>query len=198
MNLKQLPTACTAQLQIATPLGPMLLARTAKGLAGAWFAGQKDYPVRIDAPVAPNDPLLRKTAAELGDYFAGRRKTFDIPLDLYGTPFQRSVWQALLAIDCGQTSSYGAVARTIGKPSAVRAVGAAVGANPVAVIVPCHRVMGSDGSLTGYAGGLPRKIALLEIEGIAALQPMRQDVGAAAKPRPMSRVVAAASIDRGP
>ncbi|HMN76497.1 MAG TPA: methylated-DNA--[protein]-cysteine S-methyltransferase [Burkholderiaceae bacterium] len=192
MNLKQLPAACTAQLQIATPLGPMLLARTGKGLAGAWFAGQKDYPVRVDAPVAPNDPLLCKTAAELGEYFAGRRKTFDIALDLYGTPFQRSVWQALLAIACGQTSSYGAVARTIGKPSAVRAVGAAVGANPVAVIVPCHRVMGSDGSLTGYAGGLPRKIALLEIEGIAALQPRLPGVAAASRPLATTRFAATA------
>jgi methylated-DNA-[protein]-cysteine S-methyltransferase len=192
MNLKQLPAACTAQLQIATPLGPMLLARTGKGLAGAWFVGQKDYPARVDAPVAPNDPLLRKTAAELGEYFAGRRKTFDIALDLYGTPFQRSVWQALLAIACGQTSSYGAVARTIGKPSAVRAVGAAVGSNPVAVIVPCHRVMGSDGSLTGYAGGLPRKIALLEIEGIAALQPRLPGVAAASSPLTTTRFAATA------
>ncbi len=184
MNLKQLPAACTAQLEIETPLGKMLLARTAKGLAGAWFAGQKDYPVEIPAPVAPNDPLLRKTAHELAEYFAGRRKTFDMPLDLYGTPFQCSVWRELLAIGCGQTSSYGAVARAIGRPSAVRAVGAAVGNNPISVIVPCHRIIGSDGSLTGYAGGLPRKVALLEIEGIATLQPALY--GAATTPKTLA------------
>lgn len=192
MNLKQLPAACTAQLRIDTPLGAMLLARTDQGLAGAWFIGQKDYPIQIAAPVAPNDPLLHMAASELAEYFAGRRKTFDVPLDLYGTTFQRSVWQALLAIGCGQTSSYGAVARTIGKASAVRAVGAAVGSNPVAVIVPCHRVMGSDGSLTGYAGGLPRKIALLQIEGIAPLQPSLQGVAAAPRPLATTRFAATA------
>lgn len=174
MTLKELPAACTAQLRIETPLGPMLLARTTKGLAGAWFAGQKDYPVAIDAPSAPNDALLRKAASQLAEYFAGRRKAFHVALDLYGTPFQRSVWHELLAIDCGHASSYGAVARAIGRPSAVRAVGAAVGMNPVSVIVPCHRVMGSNGSLTGYAGGLPRKVALLEIEGIMPRQPAGQ------------------------
>ncbi len=170
MSLKQLAAACTAQLHIETPLGTVLLARTAKGLAGAWFVGQKDFPVTVAAPESPQDPLLRKAASQLADYFAGKRRHFDVPLDLQGTPFQRSVWHALLAIDCGNTSSYGAVALAVGKPNAVRAVGGAVGRNPVAVIVPCHRVMGSDGSLTGYAGGLPRKIALLEIEGFAPVQ----------------------------
>jgi methylated-DNA-[protein]-cysteine S-methyltransferase len=170
MSLNQLAAACTAQRHIETPLGPMLLARTAKGLAGAWFVGQKDYPVAIAAPEAPDDPLLRKAAAQFADYFAGRRTRFDIPLDLRGTAFQRDVWQALLAIGCGDTSSYGAVARAVGRPSAVRAVGSAVGRNPVAVIVPCHRVLGSDGTLTGYAGGLHRKVALLEIEGLAPVQ----------------------------
>lgn len=171
MTLKQIASACTAQLHIETPLGPMLLARTANGLAGAWFAGQKDYPVPIAAPEAPRDPLLHDAASQLAAYFGGRRRDFDLPLDLHGTPFQRSVWRALLAIGCGSTSSYGAVARAVGRPNAVRAVGAAVGSNPVSVIVPCHRVMGSDGAITGYAGGLGRKVALLAIEGVAPLEP---------------------------
>lgn len=192
MSLKQLAAACTAQLHIDTPLGAMLLARTDEGLAGAWFVGQKDYPVTLAAPVSPNDALLHTTALQLADYFAGTRKHFDVPLDLHGTPFQRSVWHALLAIDCGDTSSYGAVARTVGKPNAVRAVGAAVGRNPVAVIVPCHRVMGSDGSLTGYAGGLPRKVALLEIEGIKALQQTLHGVPGAPKALAATRFAAAA------
>ncbi len=181
MSLKQLAAACTAQLHIDTPFGTMLLARTDNGLTGAWFVGQKDYPISIAAPEAPDDPLLRKAESQLADYFAGKRKHFDVPLDLHGTQFQRGVWQALLAIDCGDTSSYGAVARAVGKPNAVRAVGGAVGRNPVAVIVPCHRVMGSDGSLTGYAGGLPRKVALLEIEGITAAQPALHGVSASPK-----------------
>lgn len=192
MSLKDLAAACSAQLHIDTPLGAMLLARTTKGLAGAWFVGQKDYPVTIAAPEAPHDPLLRKAASQLADYFAGKRKHFDVPLDLHGTPFQRSVWHTLLKIDCGSTSSYGAVARAVHKPSAVRAVGSAVGRNPLTVIVPCHRVMGSDGSLTGYAGGLPRKIALLEIEGITALQPALQGVPVAPKTLAATRFAVAA------
>lgn len=192
MSLSQLAAACTAQLHIDTPLGPMLLARTAKGLAGAWFAGQKDYPVAIDAPEVPRDALLAQAAAQFAEYFAGRRKTFDIALDLHGTPFQRSVWNALLAIECGRTSSYGAVARAIGRPRAVRAVGAAVGRNPVAVIVPCHRVMGSDGSLTGYAGGLPRKVALLGIEGVAALDGAAPGAAVTAKALAATRFAPAA------
>ncbi|MEO8124458.1 MAG: methylated-DNA--[protein]-cysteine S-methyltransferase [Burkholderiales bacterium] len=191
MSLKDLAAACSAQLHIDTPLGAMLLARTTKGLAGAWFVGQKDYPVTIAAPEAPDDPLLRKAASQLADYFAGKRKHFDVPLDLQGTPFQRGVWHALLEIDCGDTSSYGTVALAVGKPSAVRAVGAAVGRNPVSVIVPCHRVIGSDGSLTGYAGGLPRKMALLEIEGITALQPMPHGVTAEPKALAATRLAAA-------
>lgn len=192
MSLAQLAAACTAQLQLDTPLGAMRLARTAKGLAGAWFAGQKDDPVAIAAPEAPDDELLRRAASQLSEYFAGRRERFDVPLDLHGTAFQRSVWHALLDIDCGRTSSYGAVARAVGRPSAVRAVGAAVGRNPIAVIVPCHRVMGSDGALTGYAGGLPRKIALLQIEGIAPLQPALHGVAAAPKALAATRFAAAA------
>ena len=159
--------ACTAQASVPSPLGTMLLARSTRGLLGMWFEGQKDHPGALAAPERPQDPLLRSAAAQLADYFAGRATRFDLPLDLQGTPFQRSVWQALLGIASGCTSSYGAIARQLGSAQAVRAVGAAVGKNPVSVIVPCHRVVGSDGGLTGYAGGLDRKRALLRLEGIS-------------------------------
>ena len=155
---------CTAQATIATPLGPLLLARTAQGVAGAWFEGQKHHPGAIDAPELPRDPLLARTARQLRDYFDKGDEAFDLPFDLRGTPFQRRVWQALLDIPAGGTCSYADIARVIGAPQALRAVGAAVGRNPVSVIVPCHRVLGSDGSLTGYAGGVERKQALLALE----------------------------------
>jgi methylated-DNA-[protein]-cysteine S-methyltransferase len=157
-------SACTAQMVFDTPLGPLLLARTARGLAGAWFQGQRHHPAAFDAPHTCDDPLLTRVGEQLHAYFDGSSKTFDVPLDLQGTPFQRAVWQALLAIDAGTTRSYADIAREIGKPVAMRAVGAAVGKNPVSILVPCHRVIGSDGSLTGYAGGLDRKTALLRLE----------------------------------
>ena len=160
-------TACTAQCTVSSPLGPVLLARTAKGLAGAWFEGQKHHPGVLAAPERPDDPLLKKAAAQLQRYFAGKATAFELPLDLLGTAFQQAVWRALLAIPAGSTSSYGDIARNVAAASAVRAVGGAVGRNPVSVIVPCHRVLGSDGSLTGYAGGIDRKLALLELEGAA-------------------------------
>ena len=110
--------------------------------------------------------MLRKADAQLDEYFAGTRTRFDLPLDLQGgTAFQQSVWQALLAIPRGGTTSYGALSQRIGQAAAVRAVGAAVGRNPLSIVVPCHRVLGADGSLTGYAGGLERKSALLQLEG---------------------------------
>ena len=155
---------CTAQTTIGTPLGRLLLVRTAKGLAGAWFEGQKHHPGAFAAPEAPNDKLLQRAGRELREFFAGKRERFDVPLDLQGTPFQRSVWQRLLRIAAGTTRSYGEIAKEVGAAKAVRAVGGAVGRNPVSVIVPCHRVVGSNGSLTGYAGGLDRKRKLLELE----------------------------------
>ncbi|RQP25655.1 methylated-DNA--[protein]-cysteine S-methyltransferase [Piscinibacter terrae] len=164
---RHIHAACTAQATIATPLGPVLLARTARGLAGVWFEGQKDHPGELNAPVVEDDPLLRAAAAQLADYFSGRSKRFDVPLDLHGTPFQLGVWKALLGIGQGQTRSYGDIARQLGSPKAMRAVGSAVGKNPVSVIVPCHRVLGTDGTLTGYAGGVHRKRALLTLEGVA-------------------------------
>lgn len=149
-----------------SPLGPMLLAASATGLRGAWFVGQRHGPAEVPWPEDAGHPVLREAAGQLADWFAGRRTRFDLPLDLRaGTPFQRSVWNALLAIPRGGTTSYAELARRLGRPQAARAIGAAVGRNPVSIVVPCHRVLGSGGALTGYAGGLERKTALLRLEG---------------------------------
>jgi methylated-DNA-[protein]-cysteine S-methyltransferase len=166
-STKAVHSLATAQITLATPLGPLLLARTAQGLAGAWFEGQKDHPGQLTAPEKIDDAVLMQAAAQLNEYFNGTRQEFDLTLDLHGTEFQCNVWRALLKIDLGATQSYGDIARAVNSPQGVRAVGAAVGKNPLSVIVPCHRVMGSDGSLTGYAGGLDRKRALLKLEGVA-------------------------------
>ena len=168
-----IPARATAQMRHATPLGPLLLVRTQDGLAGAWFEAQKHHPAPIGAPLRDDDPLLVRAALQLAAYFEGRSTTFDVPLDLLGTPFQVDVWRELLAIAPGRTCSYGEIARKLGRPSAGRAVGAAVGRNPISVIVPCHRVVGSDGGLTGYAGGLDRKTALLRLEAVTPVSPRR-------------------------
>ena len=158
------------QTVFQSPLGAMTLAATHAGLAGVWFDGQRHLPHELESPagwpVNPEHPVLIRTATQLNEYFAGYRHAFDLPLDLSGgTAFQQSVWQALLAIAPGHTTSYGNISHIIGNAAAVRAVGAAVGRNPISIIVPCHRVVGANGSLTGYAGGLNRKTALLKLEG---------------------------------
>ena len=164
MTSRNTPTGlvrCTFE----SPLGRMTLAASDVGLAGVWFDGQKHMPDVIDWPVQDDHPVLRQAAAQLRQYFAGSRISFDLPLDTRkGTAFQQQVWQALLDIPAGQTISYGTLSRRIGKSTAVRAVGAAVGRNPISIVVPCHRVVGADGSLTGYAGGLERKTTLLQLE----------------------------------
>lgn len=158
------------QSRFQSPLGPITLAATGTGLAGVWFEGQRHLPDELATPSGwPTDaahPVLKRTAQQLGEYFAGQRRVFDLPLDLSGgTAFQQAVWRALLAIATGATTSYGNISKRIGNAAAVRAVGAAVGRNPISIVVPCHRVLGADGSLTGYAGGLDRKTALLRLEG---------------------------------
>ena len=158
-------TSFAAPSRVHTPLGPLTLAATAQGLAGAWFDGQAHHPGALEAPVDGGQRWLAQAAQELDGYFAGRRRRVTVPLDPQGTAFQASVWLALRRIACGQLHSYGAIAEEIGRPAASRAEGAAVGRNPISVIVPCHRLVGRDGSLTGYAGGLPRKEALLKLEG---------------------------------
>lgn len=167
-------TTFAAQCRIDTALGPMTLAATDLGLAGAWFDGQAHHPGEIDAPCQPQQRWLVQAAAEFDAYFGNGLQTFRVPLDPQGTDFQKAVWRALLSISYGQLSRYGELAVQLGRPQAARAVGAAVGRNPVSVIVPCHRVVGSDGSLTGYAGGLPRKEALLALEGALTQRPRQR------------------------
>ena len=157
-------TDLVAQCRIDTPLGPLTLAATARGLAAALFDAQRHHPGAIAAPQAPGQAHLALAAREFAAYFAGTLRHFTVALDPQGTPVQQQVWRALRGIAPGRTTSYGALAAQLGRPTAARAVGAAVGRNPIAIIVPCHRVVGSDGSLTGYAGGLPRKRALLALE----------------------------------
>ena len=150
----------------ASPLGRLLLAADSDKLTGVWFEGQRHQPDPAVQPMVADHPLMQQACAQLREYFAGRRQSFDLPLDLScGTAFQQTVWRALLNIRFGSTDSYGALSADIGRPTAVRAVGLAIGRNPLAIIVPCHRVLGKDGALTGYAGGLARKTALLQLEG---------------------------------
>ena len=151
---------------ITTRLGPMLLAASEAGLAGAWFEAQSHHPDPSAWQVVSSQRWLDRAAEELQAYFRGECRQFNTPrAAAWGTPFQRSVWEALAAIPWGATTRYGAIAAQLHKPLAVRAVGAAVGRNPWSIVVPCHRVLGADGSLTGYAGGLARKQALLIQEG---------------------------------
>ena len=165
MKTAQHVIACA---RVPSPLGPLLLAASEQGLCGLWFEEQKHLPPWLATEwddTAPRHPVLQAAAQQLDSYFNGTRAGFDLPLDLrHGTPFQCAVWRAMVDIPVRGSLSYGALARQIGRPAAVRAVGAAVGRNPVGIIVPCHRVMGADGSLTGYTGGLWRKTALLRLE----------------------------------
>jgi methylated-DNA-[protein]-cysteine S-methyltransferase len=156
---------------IASPLGPMRLTATPDGLASIFFTDETGMPPRDTHWVRdPASPVLRRAAVELGEYFAGRRRAFDLPLAPSGTPFQLDVWKAISTVRAGETISYAELARRSGHPGSFRAVGAATGRNPLAIVVPCHRIVGSDGSLTGYAGGLPRKRALLALEGESRAQ----------------------------
>jgi methylated-DNA-[protein]-cysteine S-methyltransferase len=184
--------AAVAQARIDSPLGGITLAATARGLCGLWFDGQQHHPGRLDAPVDPAQRFLAMAIRELEAYWRGhpaprphpsvrsigaRRPAaapapassgFGMPVDLVGTPFQRAVWTALRRIEPGRTATYGEVAQACGHAAAVRAVGVAIGRNPVSIIVPCHRVVGANGALTGYAGGLDRKRRLLELEAARA------------------------------
>src|SRR5512134_3196570 len=155
-----------AQARIDSPVGPLTLAATDKGLAFLLFDEPVHYHTDLDVPVDPNNAFIAAAARQLERYWSGECPArFDVALDLQGTPFQQAVWNALLGVLPGATSTYGAIARQVGAPQASRAAGAAIGRNPVAIIVPCHRIVGSDGSLTGFAGGLERKEHLLQHEG---------------------------------
>ena len=154
---------------LRTPHGRMLLVSSDRGLAGLYFVGQKHYPARgADWRPGASSAIARRAKRELGEYFAGRRRRFGVALDPQGTPFQRAVWKQIARVPFGKTITYAELARRAGHPRSVRASGAATGRNPLSIIVPCHRIVGSNGSLTGYAGGLARKKALLDLEGAGA------------------------------
>jgi len=154
-----------------TPLGRMLARSDDAALVGLHFQDEARCPtVGADWMQAPGGPLFRRLGEQLDDYFAGRLRVFDLPLRPVGTQFQLRVWSVLRQIPRGATTSYGAMAQQLGSPGAMRAVGAANSRNPLAIVIPCHRAIGADGSLTGYAGGLHRKRKLLEMEGALAGQ----------------------------
>jgi len=146
-----------------SPIGALLLAGNDEGLGYLLFS-QGRRGARPKPDWEPDGTTLNEPAEQLTAYFAGKLRRFDVPLSPQGTAFQQQVWRALCEIPYGETISYGALAQRIGNPNAVRAVGLANGSNPIAIIIPCHRVIGSNGSLTGYGGGLPTKKALLELE----------------------------------
>ena len=150
---------------MASPVGELKLIASDKGLAAILWENDDPKRVRL-TPLAKDDnhPILREAERQLSAYFAGTLKAFTLALDFKGTDFQKRVWSALLTIPFGETRSYGEIARQIGKPTASRAVGAANGKNPISIIAPCHRVIGSNGALTGFAGGLAAKSLLLGIE----------------------------------
>ena len=152
--------------QLDSPIGRLRLVATDQGLSHLLFDQQvgEDLESDGDEVEADDHPVLAAATAQLAEYFAGRRQEFDIPLDLTGTEFQRAAWSALASVPFGETRSYRQQAEAIGRPKAVRAVGAANGRNPVPIVLPCHRIVGSDGSLTGYGGGLPIKEYLLNHE----------------------------------
>ncbi len=150
---------------IDSPVGRLKLVASDKGLVAVLWQNDRPSRVRLDE-LAEDDrhPVLLKAERQLGEYFAGKRKEFSIALDMRGTPFQKNVWEALLAIPFGETRSYGQLAKQLGNPNATRAVGAANGRNPLSIIVPCHRVIGSTGKLTGFGGGIDTKAHLLSFE----------------------------------
>jgi len=148
-----------------SPVGKLKLVASDRGLTAILW--EKDDPSRVRLSEMIEDrqhPVLVETEQQLGEYFTGKRKTFTVPLDLRGTRFQQNVWEALCSIPFGETRSYGQLAEQLGNPRATRAVGAANGRNPISIIVPCHRVIGSSGKLTGFAGGLETKACLLKLE----------------------------------
>jgi methylated-DNA-[protein]-cysteine S-methyltransferase len=150
---------------IPSPVGALTLVASDAGLAAILWENDRPGRVKLGAlEEAPDHPVLAEAERQLQGYFAGERERFDVPLDFRGTDFQKSVWAALLTIPFGETRTYAEIARQIGRPSASRAVGAANGRNPISIIAPCHRVVGTNGALTGFAGGLAAKELLLGME----------------------------------
>lgn len=154
-----------SHILLPSPVGTLTLIAGQRGLSAILW--EDDDPARVptgDSAENADHPVLREAARQLTDYFAGRRRAFDLRLDFRGTDFQKAVWAALLTIPFGETRSYGEIARAIGRPGASRAVGAANGRNPISIVAPCHRVVGANGALTGFAGGLAAKRFLLDLE----------------------------------
>ena len=155
----------TVRSDYASPLGRMILAAADGQLVGVWFEDQRHMPDASMWPARLQEPVLQEASRQLDAYFSGAREVFDLPLDLAsGTEFQQTVWRSLLTLRAGSTCSYGQLSALAGRPAAVRAAASAVARNPLSVVVPCHRVLGANGALTGYAGGLARKAALLNLE----------------------------------
>lgn len=156
---------------LPSPVGALRLVASPTGLRAVLWPQDRPGRVRLDEPAVDvafdADGVLADAAAQIGAYFSGERRRFAVPLDARGTGFQRRVWDELAVIPYGETRTYADVAAAIGSPSAVRAVAGAIGRNPLSIIVPCHRVLGRDGSLTGFAGGLDAKRTLLRLEGVA-------------------------------
>ena len=150
-----------------SPRGPILLRGDGQFVTGLFFRHHK-YGPELQTDWQHSDTTFAEVREQLTQYFAGERQTFDVPLRLAGTPFQQRVWQELTRIPYGETISYGQLAQRIGRPTATRAVGAANGRNPISIVTPCHRVIGSSGKLTGFAGGLATKAFLLRLEGAVA------------------------------
>jgi methylated-DNA-[protein]-cysteine S-methyltransferase len=162
MTTLMTPADALATLDLETPVGTLRLAAEGDALVALELPGrERSGPASAGAR---RHPVLRRAAEQLAEWFAGERRDFDLPLRPAGTPFQEEVWRALLAIPYGATESYAALAARVGRPGAARAVGAANGRNPIAIVVPCHRVIGASGALTGYGGGLPLKRWLLAHE----------------------------------
>ena len=158
--------------RMSSPVGLLTLVATDEGLAAILWDDDKPHRVRVTLGAEENEhPVLLEAERQLGEYFAGHRQQFALTLDMAGTPFQRKVWSALLTIPFGETRSYGEIAKQIGCPGSARAVGAANGRNPLSIVAPCHRVIGSTGDLTGFGGGLETKAYLLALERQASLLP---------------------------
>lgn len=159
--------------RISSPLGAMLLVATDDALSGTYFDEQRYFPdVAADWRADPDHPVLRAAQTQLAEYFNGKRTHFDLPLGPSGTPFQRTVWTAIGTVPAGATIAYRELAARAGRPASIRAAGAATGRNPLTIVIPCHRIIGSNGALTGYAGGLDRKRALLALEAKHIAHPL--------------------------
>ena len=158
------PPAALLYEDMPSPIGRLRLIARGDSLVGIWFEQGRDSKKRGPGLVPGNSPVIARTRQQLEEYFRGERRDFDLPLEPPGTEFQRRVWQRLMKIDYGTTTTYSALASELGNPKASRAVGLANGSNPIPIVIPCHRVIGANGALTGFGGGLPVKSALLELE----------------------------------